>query len=72
MTGDYFIGFTDTKQQMTAVKYAKLIKQCLLFLVQYDEKMMQTLWKSLYWMGRHRVSEYVINKLICLAEQLKK
>lgn len=42
MTGQYFLGVTDRKQQMTAVKYAKLIKQCLLFLVQYDEKMMQT------------------------------
>lgn len=36
--GHYFTAVTDTKQHFAAVKYAKLIKQYLLFLPPYDEK----------------------------------
>lgn len=51
---------------------AKWIKQRLLFLVHNDEKMLQTSWKkTLHWKGRQRVSECVINKLICLSEQFR-
>lgn len=60
------------KQHFTVVKHAKLIKQCLLFLVQKDEKnYADFVEKTLRWVGMHRVSECAINKLICLSEQFK-
>lgn len=51
------------RAHVAAVRYAKLIRQCLSCLTQKKkEKMTQTLWKTLSWKRGHRVSECVINK----------
>lgn len=49
------------KQHFTAVKYAKWLEQCLLFLVQSDEKIMHTLVRKLGWEGTESANVWLIN-----------